>query len=172
MDGPRLSGSGLHPWHELVEHYTPDGTLGRLLLAAVAGSVGGTALTLTIWVVAVALPFWPILALAMAGGGLAAVGLSLVALWPVYLSLIGNVESPSAYPEGRTSRARDFARDADSAGDSDDAVAVLKRRYASGEISKDEFERRLDDLLGLDAALDSSRRSTDRLGRTREPERN
>lgn len=149
MDSPRLSGTGLHPWHELVEHYTPDGTLGRLLLTAVAGSVGGTALVLTIWVVAVALPFWPIIALAMAGGGLAGVGLSVVALWPVYLSLIGNVESPSAYPGGRASRAKSVARDADSAIPHRSRPRILEvdHRYALGGHRVEFYERVADDIL-------------------------
>ncbi|WP_135829639.1 SHOCT domain-containing protein [Halorussus halobius] len=173
MDGPPLGKSNRQSWHELVEHYTPDGWLGRLLLAAATGTVGGTALFLAFFV-------WPILAPLAAAVGLAGVGLALVALWPVYLSLIGNVESASAYPVGGASRT---ATDADSvfgvdatdstaggdADDSDDAVELLKRRYAAGDITEEEFERRVDDLLDADAALDSSRRST---GRARERERN
>jgi len=51
-------------------------------------------------------------------------------------------------------------------------VALLKRRYATGDITEEEFERRVDDLLDLDAALDSSGRSTERGDRVRERERN
>ena len=36
----------------------------------------------------------------------------------------------------------------------DDAIATLKRRYATGEISEEEFERRLEDLVAADAATD------------------
>ena len=34
----------------------------------------------------------------------------------------------------------------------DDAIATLKRRYAAGEISDEEFERRVENLVGLSAA--------------------
>lgn len=33
----------------------------------------------------------------------------------------------------------------------DDAIATLKRRYAAGEISDEEFERRVENLVGLSA---------------------
>ena len=36
----------------------------------------------------------------------------------------------------------------------DDALAELKRRYASGEISEEEFERRLERLLAVDELPD------------------
>ena len=36
----------------------------------------------------------------------------------------------------------------------DDALAELKRRYASGEISEEEFERRLEGLLAVDELPD------------------
>lgn len=179
MDGPPLDRSNRQSWHELVERYTPDGWLGRLLLAAVVGSIGGTALFVAMVSVLNVLPFWPITALVSATIGLAGVGLALVVLWPVYLSLIGNVESASAYPVGDGTRSakstpdRDAAADSDAgATDPDDAVALLKRRYAAGDITEEEFERRVDDLLDLDAALDSSGRSTERGDRVRERERN
>ncbi|USZ69455.1 SHOCT domain-containing protein [Halorussus salilacus] len=156
MRGPRASTSDLRPWHARIEHYTPDGPLGRFLLATVAGSVGTTGLLFAITTVVEAFAFWPILALLSLSVGLAGVGLALVVLWPVYLSLIGNVESASEYPEGGVVRPPARTLDAD------DAVSVLKRRYAAGEVSESEFERRLDDILGVEAALDSHRESSAR----------
>jgi len=50
--------------------------------------------------------------------GLAGVGLALVVLWPMYLSLIGNVES-AAYPVGGATRSAKTTPDRDAAGDSD-----------------------------------------------------
>jgi len=175
MGGPPLGTSNRQSWHELVEHYTPEGWLGRLLLAAATGSIGGTALFVVIVSVVNATPFWPITALVSAAVGLAGIGLALVALWPVYLSLIGNVESASAYPVGGAARSANSAPNRDAAdsdagaADPDDAVALLKRRYAAGDITEAEFERRVDDLFDVDAALDSTRRSGER---ARESERN
>ena len=154
MHGPRSSESNLRPWHGLVEHYTPDGSLGRLLLAASSGTVGGSALFIALDSIVQTLPFWPVIALVAGGVGFAFLALTAVVLWPVYLSLIGNVESASAYPEGGSVERPDRT-----AAESDDAVTVLKRRYAAGDISEAEFERRLDDLLGFEAVLDSSPRS-------------
>jgi len=151
--------STLRSLHRLLEHYTPDGTLGRVLFAGCAGLV------------------WPLLLFAAvtAGSGivglvgsaiafallLATTGVGLLVLWPVYLSLIGNVESAAAYPEtdGR-GRIGDRNRDGD-----ETPVDVLKRRYAAGEIDHDEFERRLDSVVG------DSDRPRDRNARARESER-
>lgn len=118
--------------HRLVEHYTPDGVLGRTLFALSSAAAAMLALFVA----------------AASGGGLlgllgtvsgvaavvAATALGLVVLWPVYLSLIGNVDSAAAYPTGTDS----VPNPAES------AEAVLKRRYAAGEIDHEEFEARLD----------------------------
>ena len=125
--------------HRLVEHYTPNGALGRTLL-------GGPALFFS--------PFLFFGGMMMLGGATSfAIFLSgafallfsvpslvvgLFTLWPVYLSLIGNVESAAAYPDGA----------AKSSGRREDAEAVLKRRYAAGDLTQEEFERRLDGVLG------------------------
>ncbi|TYL38047.1 hypothetical protein CV102_12625 [Natronococcus pandeyae] len=65
----------------------------------------------------------------------------------------------------------------------DDAIEELKRRYAAGEIDDDEFERRLDRLVGVEGVLEdaftsdspsgdvpSPARSSDAESREREPE--
>jgi len=97
--------------HRLVEHYTPDGTPGRTLLGVTAlvlapplffGGIGmvNTAATFASFVTG----------LFGTAVGAPAFVLGVVVLWPVYLSLIGNVESPAAYPKGSTARARGRSR--------------------------------------------------------------
>jgi hypothetical protein len=98
MVGRPSSQSNTRRWHRLVEHYAPDGALGRVLLAAASGSVSGFALLATLFSIAepnlllfVLFPLW-------AGLCLGTAVLTVVALWPVYLSLIGNVASAKDYP--------------------------------------------------------------------------
>ncbi|MFB6194185.1 MAG: SHOCT domain-containing protein [Halobaculum sp.] len=130
-------------YHDRVETYTPDGTLGRLLFGLLVGSpsvyvgafglatlFGSTGLTGGM--------VGAVFGLSFSLSGLAGVLVAVTVLWPVYLSLIGNVEHPTAYGAGETV----------SADDEEDPVAVLKRRYAAGEISREEFERRLDAVVG------------------------
>ena len=141
--------STLRALHRLVEHYTPDGALGRTLL-------GGTALLLAPFLffggiagLGGASSFAAfVLALFAAVLGVPALLVGVLTLWPVYLSLIGNVESAAAYPDGAAGPAeeRETAED------------ILKRRYAAGELSQEEFERRLDSVLETS-------------GRAREPRR-
>lgn len=66
--------------------------------------------------------------------------------WPVYLSLIGNVEWAAAYPPDRPQ-----------SGVSSGGVAEdLKREYASGDLSQAELERRVERRLSGDRAVDTS----------------
>ncbi|MFC4449461.1 SHOCT domain-containing protein [Halorussus aquaticus] len=148
--------------HRLVEHYTPDGALGRTLL-------GGTALSLA--------PFLFFGGIEMVGIGatfaafvaglfgvvvsVPALLVGVVSLWPVYLSLIGNVESASAYPDGAT----------ESWADADAPEAVLKRRYAAGELSREEFERRLGDVMGTNGADSPNARNAEETRRRDRSER-
>ena len=142
MDGPPTSRSNLRRCHRRAERYTPDGTLGRLLFATIAGT--GAFLSLSLSSIGFSsLGFgWFLAGFLAAGVGLAAVLLAVATLWPVYLSLIGNVESASAYPDRSASLPSDGRRD--------DLEARLKRKYARGDLSRAEFERRLDGLLGGD----------------------
>lgn len=54
--------------------------------------------------------------------------------------------------------------------DEDDPVERLKRRYADGEVSDEEFERRLDRLLDADSRLGADEEATGTASREREPE--
>ncbi|WP_276300513.1 SHOCT domain-containing protein [Halorussus lipolyticus] len=144
MTGSRDTPSTVRSLHRLVEHYTPDGTVGRLLLGAPAitvspflffGGIAGLGSTLNVAGFVLSL-FGVVL-------GIPVFLLGLVTLWPVYLSLIGNVESPEEYPEG--------AADPESATKSgtgrETPEEVLKRRYAAGGLTREEFERRLGDVM-------------------------
>lgn len=129
-----------HGTHALIEHYTPDGTLGRLLFGLVVGSVAGT--TLIAGIGGLFLGELGAFVLGVFGIALGAPGVvaALAALWPVYLSLIGNLDSPETYAVGEGLETPEA-----------DPEAILQRRYAEGEISRETFERRLDDLLAADA---------------------
>lgn len=175
MDRRRFERAGrLGRWHELVERYTPDGWLGRSLLGSTTGAVGLWLLALAAfevprWGLSLAALFWfP----ALLGFGLPALFLSLTVLWPVYLSLIGNVESAEAYPRSRTDERSTrnggvpgtgpspgggteerrgpsaTPEDADALEPSEtDPFGDLKRRYANGDLSEAEFERRIESRL-------------------------
>lgn len=127
-------------WQDRIERYTPDGTVGRLLFGLLVGApavyvgvygfavlFGATSLTGEL----LGLIAGPIFLSAGVAGLLAA----LVVLWPVYLSVIGSLDEPAAYDT------------TDPSDETDDPVATLKRRYAAGDVSREEFERRLDALL-------------------------
>ncbi|MFC7080806.1 hypothetical protein [Halorussus caseinilyticus] len=89
--------------HRLVEHYTPDESLGRTLL-------GGTALAFAPFLflggatILYGGAVFPILVFGLFSFlvSIPAFVVGVMTLWPVYLSLIGNVESAGAYPEGAT----------------------------------------------------------------------
>ena len=159
------TGRGLH---RLIEHYTPQGTLGRVLLGVVAlglspvlllGAVAGMGGFFSL------LPF--VAGVLSLVGGVAAALVGVVALWPVYLSAIGNVESPADYMGGTAGRRRSPPASLDAEETDLDAEELLKRRYASGDLSREEFERRLDTLLDGD----ERRRGGGRGRRGRELER-
>jgi uncharacterized membrane protein len=130
-----------HGWHELIEHYTPEGTFGRVLFGFIVGSVsmflgvlGFAGMVNTFGV----LPF--LLGIIGTAIGLAGAGIAITALWPVYLSLIDNIDSPASYGVGSGIGSGTF----DGA---DDPESILKQRYAAGEITREEFERRLDGVM-------------------------
>lgn len=161
MSGPPSERANPRGWHATFEHYTPDGTVGRVVFAALSGTfalvaLGGTATFFGAGLVGVLLG---VLSLVVC---LVAAAATPLVLWPVYQSLIGNAESPKAYARGEV-RSPDRDRH-------EDAAAVLKRRYAAGEISHAEFERRLDAVLD-DAADDRDRDRAAKRDRGRHRER-
>ncbi|SDR28985.1 SHOCT domain-containing protein [Natronobacterium texcoconense] len=121
--------------HRLVETYTPDGTRGRLGLAAVVGPVG-------IYSLMIAFGFLvnPWIGSLLLVPGAAAAGvfltlLTLVTLWPIYLSLIGRIDAPAAYSsEPRTESTLS-------------PTDELKSQYQRGDLSEAEFERELEAVL-------------------------
>ncbi|EMA49334.1 MULTISPECIES: hypothetical protein [Halococcus] len=129
--------------HERIEHYTPDGASGRLLVAVPSGSVGVYSLVWSVAGLITSSAFWaPFL---LAGVSLGLVVFSLMMIWPVYLSLIGNVESPEAYSQPDATPPSEENHD--------DSIAVAKRQYAAGNISEMEFERRVETILDTDARM-------------------
>jgi hypothetical protein len=153
-------------WHRTVEAYTPDGPAGRILLAAVSGSVSLVAFfLLLVFVVSRAGPTWPIGAL-LAGSVCAATGyLASLVLWPVYLSLIGNVESARSYRPGDGEPTVSGDERPAETGESDDSLETLKHRYAAGELSDAEFERRIDGLLDAEEVARADEGATGRRSR-------
>lgn len=135
---------------ERIEHYTPDGALGRWLLGSVVGTAGLWFLGLALFDPTLTL-LWSVLLFGLAAPSLLFAGL---VLWPVYLSLIGNLESAADYSTGDAADAG--TEPGSETDDEEDPVAILKRRYASGEITEAEFERRLEGLLDADS-VDRSR---------------
>ncbi|WP_137283504.1 SHOCT domain-containing protein [Halorussus salinisoli] len=145
------SDSTFRALHRLVEHYTPDGTLGRILLGGTALVSGPFLFFVGVAGLGTAANFAAfLLALLASVLGIPAFVLGVLTLWPVYLSLIGNVGSPAAYPDG-ASKPR---------GGRESTEAVLKRRYAAGELSREEFERRLGDVMGIHRADGSEESKT------------
>lgn len=147
MPRPRGRGSDARDWHVLVEHYTPDGMLGRFILG---WTCAFASLLCFLWFLVAWTLSMPV-AVLFGVAALAAGALAVVVLWPAYLSLIGNVDRPEDYVPGQPSPvARHEPVD-------EDPVVALKREYAAGNVTDAEFERRLERLL--DAGTDGENRS-------------
>ncbi|OIB55512.1 SHOCT domain-containing protein [Natrialba sp. SSL1] len=191
---PRRPGSNSRSreWHALVEQYTPDGSLGRFLLGAPIGTIGFWFLLIALLEIprggiTLGVLFWTP---ALLGTSVAMMLFALLMLWPIYLSLIGNVESTDAYAEsvtgesksagttpvsgstmGRTTspaetttagtRSRSTRDATRSESGSSDPFEELKRQYTAGEISEEEFERRLEAQLDGDTGASTDRASDD-----------
>ena len=134
--------------HRNIERFTPNSAVGRGLFAFLALGFAGFSV-------------WPAFLGLVLTGGLGAllslfvltvgatVGLlGLVVLWPIYLSLLGQVDSVSEY--STTGRTSSFDGLDEGNPEEDEPLALLKHQYTSGTISEAEFERRLDQLLGMD----------------------
>lgn len=145
VDRPGQDPGPIRRWHRLLEHYTPDGRRGRLLLAAIAGPAA-------IWFSGLAVfgLFPPSVRSLLGTVVTGAIGfplaiLTIVVLWPIYLSMIGHIESADAYPPA-ASRSDEW----DAA---ENHVETVKRRYEAGEISESELEQELE--AQLDAGSDA-----------------
>lgn len=143
-----------------IEEYTPDGAVGRVLLSTATGTVS----FFSFWFafVGVVEPgLWPAVVALVFGTLFLTTGLlTTLLLWPVYLSLIGRIESTEAYSDALRDESSSEAPGAVDEGDAD-PVEVLKRRYAAGEVSESEFERRLGRLLGVEAVEEATRAAPD-----------
>jgi len=126
-------------WHKQIEAYTPDHKRDRLLFAGVSGPVSVICLTLSLW------GFFPLTAVSLLasilaiGIGSVAGALTLVVLWPVYLSYSGTIESVADYSGGLSTET-----------EHDESIDKLKHQYTTGEISTEEFERQLESSLHKD----------------------
>lgn len=120
----------------LVEEYTPDGTLGRLGLAAVTGSVGGFLLWASlVGLVAGTAVSAVVLTPPAAIGFIICMVMTIITLWPVYLSTIGRIESPADYATKLRNRS------------SPSPTEQLKDEYQKGKLSEDDLERELEAVL-------------------------
>lgn len=135
--------------HRLIERYTPDGAGGRLLLTIGAGFVSLFSLWMALVGVVETGVLWTIVAVLGGAIGLATGLLAVVVLWPVYLSLIGRVETTTEYRKTDEPPSTDETTEGD-------PIDVLKHRYATGQISEEEFDRRVDSLLDV-GSKDASR---------------
>ena len=144
-----------------VEAYTPDRTIGRTALAAITGPVGIYSLLLAFGFL---INFWigsflivPMAALL----GIILVITTLLTLWPVYLSAIGQVDSPEEYlckleEEDKWS-----------------SIEQLKVRYQHGEFTEEEFEREVEAALNRPSSKpDENLPTTDQIDELIKPERN
>ena len=131
--------------HRRIEQFTPDSAGGRGLFAFTTTGFAGVSVWLAFLGLVLTGGLGALLSLIVLTVG-AMVGLTgLVVLWPIYLSLLGHVESVSEYPR-RTSSFDGLGEKTEE----DEPLALLKHQYTSGTISEAEFERRLDQLLGTD----------------------
>ena len=133
-------------WHGTVEYYTPDDTTRRALVAMPLIAIGGYSLTWFAATLVSTIMLW--VPLIGAGVSLGILILGLVMVWPLYLSFIGNIDSPEAY-----------MRTEPEAG-SESALGTAKQQYAAGDISEQEFERRVENLLNTDSKVFSKSGTT------------
>ena len=151
-----------------IEEYTPNGTVGRLVIAALSGLGSGISLYISLVFffnpVLISLLFIPL----FGSVGVATAALAFLMLWPIYVSAIGNVDSPAGY--AANIRASSDRQPVDAAGSrrtsggndqADEALTALRNRYARGEISDQAFEQRLERLLETES-VDQARLNVDR----------
>jgi len=156
---PSTTDTVLDRLRQPIEEYTPDGTVGRLALAAVAAPVAGFSLFLAAGFFLAPAPISLLIVplTAALGGSLSL--LALLTIWPVYLSAIGRVDSPAEY--SKTVRGRS----------SDSRTERVKREYREGSISETELESQLDAVLGSSGDDVPSRDADAEGGYPAEPDR-
>lgn len=138
---PTLSATK-HRWHGQIEDYTPSGAIGRLLIAILCGPLGILSLYLGVGFFAANGFLWLPIVFFLIGVGIVAGITTIATLWPVYLSLIGNVESARSYSQADTISPTDRSQST--------PIESLKYRYATGDISDEEFEQGIENLLRVD----------------------
>ena len=132
--------------------YTPDGTIGRVTLSGVTGSIG-------IYSMLVAFGFlvnpWAGSLLIVPMAAILGITLTMIAvltLWPVYLSAIGRIDSP----EENIVKSDDKAKHS--------SIEELKTKYQRGELTEGELERELEATLDESSSrLATNPPSTDRV---------
>lgn len=119
----------------LVEEYTPDTTIGRIVLATLTAPIGFYSLMLAFGFLVN--PWVGSLLIVPAGAilGIALTITTVLTLWPVYLSAIGRIDSPEEY----RSEVKDEADRT--------PIEQLKLRYQHGELTEEAFEREVETLL-------------------------
>lgn len=131
---------------QFVEEYTPDGTAGRLGLATVTGLVGGCMLWLAAVGVVIGTAFSTLLLTPITAiGFFLCLVLTVLTLWPVYLSAIGRVESPSEY----SNKVRKQSLRS--------PTEQLKQEYQKGSLSEDDLEQELEAVLNRSSQPDPKR---------------
>jgi len=125
-----------------------------VILALTSGLASGFSLSVSLAFLFTPVPISLLIVPIFGSIGLGTAVLTLLLLWPVYLAAIGNVDSPIAYAQKIGSPSKQSAVDpldhqqtTPSSDKPDDALVVLRDRYARGEISEQAFEQRLERLL-------------------------
>lgn len=134
-----------------VEKYTPDSAVGRMIFSIVSGPIAGFSLLLSVGFLYS--PVMPsVLTVPVTGSVGVALGiLTAFVLWPVYLSVIGNVPAPSAYAEPVQASSFDVANNvAEHRAGENVALQRLRERYATGELSEEAFEKRVESLVATE----------------------
>ncbi|MBP1921089.1 hypothetical protein J2751_000072 [Halorubrum alkaliphilum] len=156
---PSTTDTAFDRLRQSIEEYTPDGTVGRLALAAVAAPVAGFSLFLAAGFFLAPAPISLLIVplTAAFGGGLSL--LAVLTIWPVYLSAIGRVDSPPEYSRAIRDRPSNSRTDR------------VKRKYREGSISEAELESELDTILDSSNDEPPSTDADSEGGRPAQPDR-
>jgi|GEM_PF-3023544 len=135
----------------IVERYGPNSPRGRAVASAVFGSIGFTALFMILaHFVAIQYQFTESASLLL----MATVGLVFTTL--AYWEAEAVVRRAEAAPEHSRESARETGYGQASADGDADPIADLQHRYAQGELSTEEFEKRVERLVKTDNRVEAS----------------